>query len=625
MRGSQAELNVFSGSAKARMLNTIRENAKWFVAVPIACFAALIFVDWGMSPGNDMTQKNVVGKVDGEKISFASFDKEVEAEAKKLTGEGQELDAGQYANIRAEVFEKIARSLILNKQFEVYGLEGSPLEVLTFFKMNPPPGAEKAPIFMGPDSQFSRTKYLQWLSNPKVFDDPYMRMMEEQASKQILPEKQMGVLVAAAQPVSDLELLFRLRMDRPRMWGVVVTASADSFRVEPASVTAAQAKAWFDGHLDTLWHSKKAAVLPYVAFDKAPTRADSIQSKGQIDSVAMLARSGEKFEDLARNYSEDPGSAKQGGDLGGFQSLKNWVPEFAAAVRKLDSGKISDPVATRFGWHVIKCKGRKIENGDTLYSLAHVLVTVQISPESIDALKARAETFRKLVKSGKSLEEAAKAVGSKVEHTFPIEEGVLSVALPSGFIAGLGNFAFRDDATVSEVLESPKTVVVAGRGKIYPPGHDFDLVLSVAQERAAHEQAVQKAKAWIDQHASAIAACDTSSACIKGLGKLTSSVYIGRPRGAFLPGFGYALPEFLKLTHSSARHGWSGSVSSAPGAMMVRVDSLVDMTPAEMQQELPTGRLYAKRARAGRSFASWYDWCRSLAKVDNHLDRYFRD
>jgi parvulin-like peptidyl-prolyl isomerase len=606
------------------MLNTIRENAKWFVAVPIACFAALIFVDWGMSPGNDMTQKNIVGKIEGEKVSFASFDKEVESEAKKLTSEGQELDAGQYANIRAEVFEKFVRSQILQKDFEAYGFEGSPLEVLAFLKDNPPPGAEKAPIFMGPDSQFSRAKYLQWLANPRVFDDPFMRMMEAQVSKSILPEQQIKPLLVALQPASDLELRFRLRMRSRRLWGAVVTADAQAFAVSPASISVAQARRWFDSHPDTLWHEKAEAVVPFVMFPKRPSHADSITARDQIDSVVRLARAGEKFEDLARNYSEDPGSAKNGGDLGGYQSLKNLVPEFADAARKLDSGKISDPVLSRFGWHAILGKGRKIENGDTLYSLAHVLVTIQTSPETSDSLKARAEAFRKLVKGGKSFAEAAKAMGLAVETSEPLVQGSRN-SLSSGSVAGLNAFAFRNDETVSEVLENTQAVHVVGRGKVYSPGRDFELALPVIRQRLAQEAAVANAKAWLESQSAKIAACDTSVACLNAVGKLSATSYQDRPVASFLENFGYASPELLKLTTTTAKHQWSKVLAGSKAALMIKLDSAKVADEAEVTSNLALGRFNARNVVLSSAFNGWYKWRRSIADVDNRLDRYFRD
>lgn len=67
---------------------------------------------------------------------------------------------------------------------------------------------------------------------------------------------------------------------------------------------------------------------------------------------------GEKFEDLAKKYSQD-GSKEYGGDLGYF-TAPEMVPEFSKAAFALKPGEISQPVKTDFGWHIIKLEDRKM-------------------------------------------------------------------------------------------------------------------------------------------------------------------------------------------------------------------------------------------------------------------------
>ena len=70
----------------------------------------------------------------------------------------------------------------------------------------------------------------------------------------------------------------------------------------------------------------------------------------------MIAKikGGAKFEDLAKQFSKDPGSGKNGGDLD-WANPKTYVPEFAAAAEKLKKGEMTDtPVHTQFGWHIIR-------------------------------------------------------------------------------------------------------------------------------------------------------------------------------------------------------------------------------------------------------------------------------
>ena len=78
-----------------------------------------------------------------------------------------------------------------------------------------------------------------------------------------------------------------------------------------------------------------------------------VESRAVADDLLAQLNKGADFAKLAEKNSVD-GSAKQGGDLGWF-NLKTMVPQFSAAVSKLEKGKITDsPVQTQFGWHIIK-------------------------------------------------------------------------------------------------------------------------------------------------------------------------------------------------------------------------------------------------------------------------------
>ena len=85
-------------------------------------------------------------------------------------------------------------------------------------------------------------------------------------------------------------------------------------------------------------------------------RARHILVETEAEAVKLIAeiKAGAKFEDLAKKNSKDTGSAENGGDLD-FAKAETYVPEFAAALTKLQKGQLTDtPVKTQFGYHIIR-------------------------------------------------------------------------------------------------------------------------------------------------------------------------------------------------------------------------------------------------------------------------------
>jgi peptidyl-prolyl cis-trans isomerase C len=79
-----------------------------------------------------------------------------------------------------------------------------------------------------------------------------------------------------------------------------------------------------------------------------------VDNEQQAKDLIAKIKGGASFEDLAKQYSKDPGSGKNGGDLD-WANPNSYVPEFAAAAEKLQKGQMTDaPVHTQFGWHIIR-------------------------------------------------------------------------------------------------------------------------------------------------------------------------------------------------------------------------------------------------------------------------------
>ena len=81
-----------------------------------------------------------------------------------------------------------------------------------------------------------------------------------------------------------------------------------------------------------------------------------VPTEDEAKAVLKRLKAGEDFAKVAGEVSKDPGS--QGGDLGWF-TRDRMVPEFAEAAFKLEKGKLSEPVKSQFGWHVIQLEDRR--------------------------------------------------------------------------------------------------------------------------------------------------------------------------------------------------------------------------------------------------------------------------
>lgn len=92
--------------------------------------------------------------------------------------------------------------------------------------------------------------------------------------------------------------------------------------------------------------------------EEAHARHILVETEDQAKAVEERLKKGEDFAKVAADVSKDPGSGKEGGDLGWF-TKDRMVPEFAEAAFKLKKGEVSDPVKSQFGWHVIKLEDKR--------------------------------------------------------------------------------------------------------------------------------------------------------------------------------------------------------------------------------------------------------------------------
>lgn len=123
-----------------------------------------------------------------------------------------------------------------------------------------------------------------------------------------------------------------------------------------------------------------------------------------IDIRKRVIEGGESFEELAEIYSDDPGSAAKGGNLG-FAERGLYVPEFEAAAFSLDDGEISDPVESVHGFHIIRMEERKGQR----IRVSHILVKPNITSADREATRVKLDSLKsRLERNELSFQEAVK-------------------------------------------------------------------------------------------------------------------------------------------------------------------------------------------------------------------------
>ncbi len=132
------------------------------------------------------------------------------------------------------------------------------------------------------------------------------------------------------------------------------------------------------------------------------------------DLHKRIAEQGEDFAELAKKFSDDPGSGAQGGDLG-FQKRGTFVPEFEAMAYKLEANQLSPVIETDFGFHIIQL----LERRGNLIHCRHILIKPEITEADMDAAKAKLDSIRQQIRDGKiTFGEAVKKFGDKNQRSF---------------------------------------------------------------------------------------------------------------------------------------------------------------------------------------------------------------
>jgi peptidyl-prolyl cis-trans isomerase D len=234
----------------------------------------------------------------------------------------------------------------------------------------------------------------------------------------------------------------------------VSDADVKAFLADPAHK--AEIQKYFDAHaLDyNLKERVKARHILLLVDDKNSDKDVSEKAK----ALRAKVNTG-NFAKIAEKESQDPGSAKKGGDLGSFERGR-MVPQFEEAAFALKPGEISAPVKSDYGYHIIYVEqhepAHKISLDEAKAGIAKKLVAQNKAPQMMEALKKAAE-------SGKTSE-----VDAELKKAGLTWEKADNVSLGAPQIAGMAD---PQDTILAVAKQKGKTGLVAG--VIGNSGHSY--------------------------------------------------------------------------------------------------------------------------------------------------------
>ncbi len=205
----------------------------------------------------------------------------------------------------------------------------------------------------------------------------------------------MGNDVTQFESYYGMTLTEAKELNRPDLRKKLYAESMQRRITEGIRVTPAEVIAYFDKvPTDSLPYFNAEVELGEIVYRPPVNPVERARAMGRAEEILARLSMGEDFSDLARQYSEDRGSAMQGGSLG-WASRGSFVQEFEAAAYKLDRGEVSDVVETEFGFHIIKLAERR----GTSFNVYHILIRPGITEEDLEAARKHLLHVRDLILS----------------------------------------------------------------------------------------------------------------------------------------------------------------------------------------------------------------------------------
>ena len=598
------------------MMTKLREMTVIFIWILVIAFVGLMVLEWGMDISGIKSRNNVVGKIEGNKITIQDFQKALQnAYLQEKNKTGTEPDENRMKQLRNQVWESYIQRVLLSKELKKRHIQITDREIYLHLTENPPQELRQNPNFQT-NGQFDMEKYRQALQNPEINWVPI-----EDYYREVLPFQKLQNIITASVMVTEEEVKAEYMGKNLKAKIKYLHIPVSAFQKDSVTVTEQEMKKYYQEHKEDFKVEEKRK-LNYVLFPTDPTPEDSAKVYRLAEDILQDARSGVDFAQLADEYSEDPSVQKNHGDLGYFDRDR-MVKEFAEAAFSGKPGDIVGPVKTRFGLHIIKIHDKKVENGVEKVHASHILLKFSPSALTIEDAQTKARNFAEEAKD-EGFKVSADKLKYEIKQTpeFPKRNyipgfGIMSSAIEWTFKA--------DEGDVSRVFRTPQGYVVFEVAEILPKGYrPFEEVKDICKNQVEYQKRKEMARKYaekiqekINQNVSfeKIAAEDKNKIVL-----VDSTGYI--TMNQTIPKIGVS-PEISALAFTQEPGKVSPMVETRRGFYFILVLDRTEFNEKDYLAKRSEIRNRLLNQKKQKFFNEWFEKLKEDADIEDNRDQFF--
>ena len=615
------------------MLQDIRENAQGTIAKIIIGLLIVSLSIWGMDAiVGGFAGEPEVATVNGEDITEREFLRVVQMESQRRLSEMDTPDPSllNEDQIRQDVLESLIREQVLIQDANAQGLELSDADIDSLITQMPQ---------FQVDGTFNRDRFVATVRNMGMGVGEFREAMRKQY---VVNQIRAGIAQSAMVTEENVAQLLRIQ-NQTRDFRVL-TLTADEVR-EDVEVSDAEIEAYYQENIED-YRLPERVDAEYIALslealaetvdvsdeelesyykERASELASEERRAAHIlieggdeasDTVSTIQErlaSGEKFADLAEEFSADSMSAAEGGDLG-FAGRGIYDEAFEETLFALEKGEVSEPVETSFGVHLIKLLDvRKAE----VPPLEEMKDELRRELAQREAQERFAEVRTQLADSAYAaddLNEPAEELGLEIRETEDVtRDGGAAPFDHGGLVRQLFSEDVLQDRFNTELIDVGDNVSVVARVKTYYEAEEQPL--DAVREDIRTVLVEQKTRESLKEQADAIIAELESGATVEELDVGDWEVYTEQSRSASGELGRQQIATAFSLERPADGGVTYGKTLSRNGISIVALDQVNEGEITQGSGELSQLRQFLASMEGQREYAAYQQYLRERAEV----------